>query len=121
MRALDSGPQSGYGRDCVAVRQENGGEQGEDAEVNRFQDAEEQEGARTAPVAHGSVMIEREANPVADAEPVDDAGAPAEQEAEPWTRLAGEGDQKGDEGEGREKCRVEIRKNQDQENGRKQR
>ena len=64
--------------------------------------------AQPATLAEAAVEGEHELDPVADAEPVDHAGGPAQQEAARPARFASEGDEQRGEGDGRQPDEVKI-------------
>ena len=71
--------------------------QREHAHVQRLGQAKEQEQRPAGGVAHAAVNGQHKLDPVADAEPVEHAGGPAQQKAPPRPRLARHGDQQGRE------------------------
>ena len=72
------------------------------------------------PLLHAAVDLENELNPDADAEPVDDPRSPTETEpCQGPIGLSGN-DQEGSQRERREKPKIELRKDQNEQQARKQ-
>ena len=89
--------------------------------MQRLGDGEQKEHRPRSRVSHSAVQRQHELDPVTDAEPIDDAGRPAEEEAAYRPGLTGESDKEWRQGDRGEKRDVPSGENQNEEDRRDER
>ena len=118
---LDRHPQGRHRGSGPPAPHQGSGQRAEHAHVQRLGHGEQQEDRPARRVAQAAVKGEHELDPVADAEPVDHARGPAQQEAARPARLARHRDQQRGERHGRKPDDGESRKGENEQRGRSQR
>jgi len=89
--------------------------------MQAFDQGKQREHGPARGVAHSTVDRQRELNPVANTEPIDDAASPAQQEAPPRPGLARHRDQQRSERYRRQPGKIEAGEGQHQKAGRTER
>ena len=121
MGRFDSHPEGRHRRHGPPAAHQDARQQREHAHVQSLDHGEQRKHRPARRLAHAAMKRQHELDPVADAEPVDHAGGPTQQETPPGPRLARHRDQQRRERHGRQPRDPVPREGEDEQRGRQER